>query len=417
MEIKTTTLPNGFRIVHKPAGGTLAHCGLFIHTGTRDERDDEHGMAHFIEHTIFKGTEKRNLFQVLNRLEDVGADLNAFTTKEDTCIHASFLENFYERVIELLHDISFHSVFPSEEIEKEKQVVIDEINSYQDSPAEQVFDDFEDMIFTGDPLGKNILGTTASVKAIRREKIRRFIARNYTPERMVLSSVGNIDFRKLESMARKYFGEEPARKADRNGASPFIYTPSVKYSGKKIGQVHCVTGAPAYSYRDENRVPMALLNNMLGGPILNSRLSLALRERNGLTYHVDSTYTAYEENGIVAIYFGTDPELYEKALTIVNKELKKLREDKLSPRALSIVKTQLKGQLAIASESNLAVMLTMGKSFLVQDRYDPLEEILLKIDAVTSEKLQEIANEVFRPESMSMLTFLPEKRSRKKGKN
>ena len=405
MELQTFTLPNGIRLVHHPIQNQVAHCGLFIHAGSRDESDIEHGVAHFIEHTIFKGTEKRNVFQVLNRLENVGADLNAYTTKEETCIYASFLNECYDRTLELFQDIFFHSVFPEKELEREKQVVMDEIRSYQDTPDEQIFDDFEDLVFAGHPLGKNILGTAKSLKKLKQEDILSFIHRNYRLNEVVIASVGKIDFTKLVKLVTKYFSDHPNR-GQSHPRIPFQnYQPFNKSLRKKTSQVHCIVGAPAYEYSHERRIPLALLNNMLGGPIMNSRLSLALRERNGLTYHNESNYSAYSDAGIVHIYFGTDPVHHEKALSIVHKELKRLREEKLNKVQLHTIKTQIIGQLAIAQESNLAAMLAIGKSYLLQNRFEPIETIITRIEATTSEELVEIANEIFEENQLSTLTF------------
>jgi predicted Zn-dependent peptidase len=407
MELKTFTLPNGIRLVHFPVPGPVAHCGLFIHAGTRDENDNEHGIAHFIEHTIFKGTKKRNLFQVLNRLENVGADLNAYTTKEETCIYASFLSEHYDRTLELFQDIFFNSVFPSKEIEKEKQVVMDEIRSYQDTPSEQVFDDFEDLLFAGHPLGRNILGTARSLKKLRQQDIFTFIRRNYRLEEVVIASAGNISFSKLVKLASRHFSDHPDR-GERNPRIPFAdYRPFAKDEKRRNSQVHCLVGAPGYPYPDERRIPLALLNNILGGPIMNSRLSLALRERSGLTYHNESNYTSYSDAGIVHIYFGTDPVHYTKALEIVHKELKRLRTEKMSPVQLHTVKKQITGQLAIAQESNLSAMLAVGKSYLLQDRFDPLEAIMERIGQTSAAELLEIANDVFGENRLSRLTYQP----------
>jgi predicted Zn-dependent peptidase len=405
MELQTFTLTNGIRLVHHPIQNRVAHCGIFIHAGSRDETDAEHGIAHFIEHTIFKGTEKRNVFQVLNRLENLGADLNAYTTKEETCIYASFLCEYYDRTLELFQDIFFHSVFPHKELEREKQVVMDEIRSFQDSPDEQIFDDFEDLVFAGHPLGKNILGSPKSLKKLNQEDILKFIHRNYRLNEVVIASVGKIDFNKLVRLVNKYFCDHP----DRGQSHPRIpfrnYQPFIRSRKKKTSQTHCAIGALAYEYGHVRRIPLALLNNMLGGPVMNSRLSLALRERNGLTYHNESNYTAYSDAGIIHIYFGADPVHYEKALTIVHQELKRLRDKKLTGIQLHTIQNQIIGQLAIAQESNLAAMLAMGKSFLLQNRFDPIEMIIARIRDTTAEELIEIANEIFDPSALSMLTF------------
>ncbi len=405
MELQSYTLPSGIRLVHQPVQSQVAHCGIFIHAGSRDETNDEHGIAHFIEHTIFKGTEKRNLFQVLNRLENVGADLNAYTGKEETCIYASFLNEYYGRTLELFQDIFFHSVFPEKELEREKQVVMDEIQSYRDTPDEQIFDDFEDLIFAGHPLGRNILGSARSLKKIRQKNVLNFIHRNYRLDEVVIASVGRIEFKKLVRLVDRYFHDHPFRGESNPRIRFQNYRPSVTVKKKKTNQVHCLVGAPAYDFGHELRIPLAILNNMLGGPGMNSRLSLALRERNGLTYHNESNYTAYSDAGIIHIYFGTDPAQYEKALAVVHQELRRLKEEKLSNHQLRTIKKQIIGQMAIAQESNLAAMLAIGKSYLLQNRFDPIEILIERIRQTTAEELIHIANEIFDEKQLSMLTF------------
>jgi predicted Zn-dependent peptidase len=405
MELQTFTLSNGIRLVHCPIPNPVAHCGMFIHAGSRDETDTEHGIAHFIEHIIFKGTEKRNVFQVLNRLENVGADLNAYTTKEETCIYASFLSEFYDRTLELFQDIFFHSIFPEKELEREKQVVMDEIRSYQDTPAEQIFEDFEGLVFAGHPLGKNILGSAKSLKKLKQEHVLKFIHNNYRLDEVVIASVGKIEFKKLVKSVSKYFSDHPGRGHSHPRIAFQDYRSFIKNLKKKTSQVHCLVGAPAYEFGHEQRIPLALLNNMLGGPVMNSRLSLALRERNGLTYHNESNYTAYSDAGIIHIYFGTDPVHYERALAIVYKELKRLKEEILSQLQLHTIKKQLIGQLAIAQESNLSAMLAIGKSYLLQNKFDPVETIIERIKSTTADELIGIANEIFDEKQLSMLTF------------
>ena len=407
MELQVLTLPNGIRLVHRHIPNVVAHFGIFIAAGTRHEKEKEHGIAHFIEHTIFKGTEKRTVYHILNRLENVGADLNAYTSKEETCFYATFLNEYYDRTLELFQDILFHSIFPLKELEKEKQVVMDEIISYQDTPAEQIFDDFEDLVFDGHPLGKNILGTAKNLKSLKREDILDFMKNNYRSDEMILVSVGNIQFSKLVGLVMKYFNSSP-EKGQRPGQKAFTnYIPKQKTLKRKINQVHCIVGSTAFAYSDERRIPLALLNNMLGGPILNSRLSLALRERNGLTYHNESNYTPYSDSGIISIYFGTDPALYQRALEIVHKELLKLRTQKLTKIQLHTIQKQLIGQLAIAQESNLGQMLAIGKSYLLQNHFDPIETLISRIRETTSEELIDIANEIFEQGKLSMLTFRP----------
>ena len=405
MELQVHTLPNRIRLVHQFVPSKVEHIGMFINAGTRDEKENEHGIAHFIEHTIFKGTGKRNVFQVLNRLENVGADLNAYTSKEETCIYATFLSEYYDRTLELFQDILFHPTFPEKELTKEKQVVMDEIRSYQDNPADQIFDDFEDLVFAGHPLGRNILGTVKSLKQFTRKDLLDFIRNNYCPEEIVVVSVGNIGFQRLTRLVTKYFSQTPERRKPVPRLPFDGYQVVLKSQQKKTFMVHCMVGCPGYAFSDGRRIPLALLNNMLGGPILNSRLSLALRERNGLTYHNESNYTPYSDAGIISIYFGTDPVHYEKALEIVFKELGRLRDQKLTKIQLHTIQKQLTGQLAIAQESNLGQMMSIGKSFLFQDKFDPVETIISRINATTAEELMEIANDVFDPGKLSRLTF------------
>lgn len=403
--IQQRTLPNGIRLVHQFADSPVAHVGLFIRTGSRDETEAEHGLAHFIEHVIFKGTEKRNVYRILNRLENVGADLDAFTTKEETCISATFLNEYYDRTVELFSDIFFNSIFPDAELEKEKMVVSDEIHSYFDSPAEQIFDDYEDLLFAGHPLGRNILGTKKSLKRFDRAMILDFINRNYSLENVVIASVGKIPFQRLVRMVEKYFSNDLQARTPLPRVPFSNYQPFQEVRKKKVNQVHCVLGGLSYPFFDERRLAMAVLNNLFGGPVMNSRLSLALRERHGLTYNNESNYTAYSDAGIFSIYFGTDSEHYEQALDIVKKELRLLRNKKLSPIQLNTVKKQVEGQLAIAGESNMATMMAMGKSFLLQNHYESIEQILLKINDITASQLLEIANEVFDEARMGMLVF------------
>ena len=405
MELQVHTLRNGIRLAHQYVKENVAHCGILINAGTRDETGAQHGIAHFIEHVIFKGTEKRNVFQVLNRLENVGGDLNAFTSKEETCIYATFLPEYYQRTLELFSDIVFHSVFPEKELEKEKDVVIDEIKSYQDTPGDQIFDDFEDMVFKGHALGKNILGIPKNVKKFTAGDLKKFISDNYHTSRIVISSVGNIPFKKLIFLVERYFSEIPPGPAMR-GRVPFrIYHPEHKLIKRKIYQTHCILGAPGYPMMDQNRFILAFLNNILGGPILNSRLSIALREKNGITYHIESNYIPYSDSGIFSIYFGTNREMLEKATLLVKKEINKLRNITLSIRQLQIAKKQLIGQLFIANESNLNQMLAIGKSYLVLDRYSTLEETNRIIDNITSRQLMDAANEILPEEKLSSLIF------------
>jgi predicted Zn-dependent peptidase len=398
-------LKNGIRLVHRQQKGGVAHLGVIVNAGSRDELPEQQGMAHFIEHLIFKGTQKRSNYQVLSRLENVGADLNAFTTKEDTSIYASIQRNYYSRAAELLSDIIFHSTFPDKEIEKEKAVVMDEINSYKDNPAEWIHDEFDEIIFKNHPLGRNILGTQSKLKRYTRADILKFRNATYTPERIVISSVANISLTKAIEVAEKYFSNVAAADSHLYRLPFTTYVPSSVTSKYSRHQAHAVIGNIACSAHDERRLTMALLNNILGGPAMNSRLNITLRERNGIAYNLESNYQPFSDTGLFSIYCGTDDALMPKAIELIHSELKKLRDTKLTPTGLHTAQRQLKGQLAISLESHQNEMLSMAKNMLVYGKVDAVEDIYRKIDAITANNLADLANEVFNTYSLSTLIF------------
>jgi len=405
MELYNHTLDNGIRLIHRPANNHVSHTGIIINTGSRDESDSEFGLAHFIEHVIFKGTTHRNLYHVLSRLENVGADLNAFTTKEETCIYASFLNEHYDRTLELIKDITFNSTFPDKELEKEKEVIYDEINSYKDSPSEQIFDDFEEQVFAGHPIGKNILGNPKNIKKFSRNDVLRFMGNNYHTDQMVICSVGKINFNKLVRIVEKYFAEVP-RNLRINKRKQFSdYRATERYIRKKTFQNHCLIGNVAYSIKDKNNTSFALLNNILGGPGLNSRLNLAIREKYGYAYNLESNYSAYSDTGIFSVYIGTENGYLKRSLELIYKELEKLKNNPLGMLQLKRAKQQLKGQLAITNESNLNKMFHIGKSVLIKDTIETLDEIYDRIERVTSEDLVNIANEIFARDNLSTLVY------------
>lgn len=405
MNYQIYQLPNGIRIIHKQTNAYVAHCGLTINAGSRDEENGEQGLAHFIEHVIFKGTRKRRNHHILSHMENVGGEINAYTTKEDTCIYASFMAPYYKRWFDLLSDIVFNSVFPEKELLKEKDIIIDEINSYKDSPGEQIFDDFDELIFHGHPLGRNILGTPAHLKSFNQEKISHFIKRNYSTEEMVICSVGNIDFPRLVKLCEKYFGQMPFTPA-RKGRTPLgNYLPSQKVIKRRNHQTHCMMGSPAYDANHRLKTSMVLLNNMLGGPGLNSRLNMGIREKHGFCYNIESHYQPYSDTGIFSVYFGTDPDYSEKTMELIRKEMNRFRENRLGSLQLKRARQQLSGQVAISFESNVNEMLSLGKSLLIYNEVDTLEEINRKIDIITSSDILQAANEVFDPESLSMLIY------------
>lgn len=405
MDLLFQTLGNGIRLVHHRLPGVVAHCGLVINTGSRAETPSEHGMVHFIEHMLFKGTDKRKAYYILSRLEDVGGELNAYTTKEETAIHASFMKEDYERAIEIISDIVFNSVLPVKEIEKEKDVVIEEINSCLDNPAELIFDDFEEQIFAGQPIGHNILGTSSVVKSFTQKKLQDFISRNFNTDQMVFCSVGNIPDEKAIRLFRKYFESVPSNKRTSGISLPWSYKVSTVTKKMDTFQSHCIIGNVAYNLKDERRMGMFLLNNILGGQGLNSRLNLSLREKNGLAYNVESAYNPYYDTGAFSIYFGTDNHHLERSIRVTLYELNKLSTKTLGTIQLSKAKNQMKGYLARGYENHENLMLSLGKSLLVFDRIESLEEVCRKIDNITASEILATANEIFEPGKLSTLIY------------
>jgi predicted Zn-dependent peptidase len=405
MEIHTATLPNGIKIIHSPQPGAVGYCGLIINTGSRDEKEHEHGLAHYIEHVIFKGTRKRRAYHILSRLDDVGGELNAYTTKEETCIYASFLSQDYDRALELIHDITFHSVFPDKELDKEKEVIIDEINSYKDSPSEQIYDDFEEMLFKNDPMGRNILGTPDTLKTFTKAHIDTFIKNNYHTNEMVICSVGPMSIKRVMNLCEKYFA--PIEANLRSQARPEVaaYKPEKRTDTKETYQNHVILGNVAFDLNHPKRLALHLLNNILGGPGSNSRLNLSLREKNGIAYNVESSYNPYSNTGVFAIYFGTDSENMNRSMRIIDRELNLLREKKLGHLQLHKACRQLKGQMTIANENKESLMLSLGKSYLLYQKVDSIETVYNRIDAITASDLMETANEVLAKQQLSMLIY------------
>ncbi|MDM8160790.1 pitrilysin family protein [Labilibaculum sp. K2S] len=405
MVFETHTLSNGIRLIHHAVNANVAHCGIILNTGSRDEKEEEWGIAHYIEHVVFKGTTKRKAYHILSRMEDVGGELNAYTTKEETCIYTTFLDKDYKRAIELISDITFNSVFPEKELEKEKEVILDEINSYKDSPSELIFDDFEELIFKDDPIGRNILGTPKHVKKFKRDDILNFIKNNYHTDQMVISSVGNIEFSKLVKMVEKFFGSIPKSIRTTERKKPNSYEARTQTMIKKTYQRHCVMGNIAYDLNDEKRIPLSLLTNILGGPGMNSRLNLTLRERHGLAYNIEANYTPYADTGVFSIYFGTDKGNLDKCLSLINKEMNLLCTHKLGSGQLKRAKNQMIGQIAISSENNENLMLSIGKSFLLYNRIDSLEELYQKVESITADELLEVANEILNKDLLTTLMY------------
>ena len=398
-------LSNGLRIVHLPSTSPVSYCGFAINAGTRDEEAHEFGLAHFVEHMLFKGTENRKSWHILNRMENVGGELNAYTTKEETFVYSIFMEEHYRRAFELLVDLVFHSQFPEQEIEKEVDVILDEISSYEDSPSELIFDEFENLLFDGHALGHNILGNEQSLLTFNTESGKSFIQRFYAPENMVFFSMGRIPFKKIVQMAETMLSGITFPMATRNRIAPLDIFPVTRQVQKDTHQAHVLIGGRAYSMYNEKRLSLFLLNNLLGGPGMNSRLNVSLREKHGLVYNVESNVTSYTDTGVVSIYFGTDPKNKEKAIRLVHKELTKLRDVKLSTSQLTAAKKQLIGQLGVSGDNCEGLFLGLGKSFLHYNRYDTLPEVFAKVDSLTAENILEVANDVFAPERLFSLIY------------
>ncbi len=405
-EFEQYTFPNGLQLIHQHRPGVeVSHCGLLINAGSRDEKDLEQGLAHFIEHSLFKGTKKRKAFHVLSRLDVVGGELNAYTSKEETAIYASFVSRHFERAVELISDIAFNSSYPEKEIAKEKDVIIDEINSYLDSPGEQIFDDFEEQVFGSHPVGRNILGTEETVRSFNRQHILDFIKSRYRTDQMVLASVGSISFKKVLKYAEKYFAPITNGGSEFN-RQPFLhYQPDHREVKRNTHQVHYMLGAPAYSFDHDKKRGLVLLNNILGGPGMNSRLNLNIREKYGIAYNIESNYHPYTDTGLFSIYLGTDAAMFNRSKKLLKAELRKLREKKLGTAQLHQAKQQLIGHIALAQESGATLMLALGKSALLYDTVDTTEEVFRQIESITSSDILEIANEIFDEKSLSSLTY------------
>ena len=398
-------LENGIRCIHKEVDSPVAHLGFFINIGSRDELPDEHGLAHFIEHTIFKGTRRRKAYHILSRMEDVGGELNAYTTKEETVINATFLNAHYDRAIELFQDIVFNSTFPPKELEKEKAVVVDEINSYLDSPAEIIFDEFDELIFANDPIGKNSLGTPESVYSFTPESVRSFLARGYRTDQMVISSVGKVEVKKLKKLIERHFGNEVGSKGEQQRTSFSGYEPIRKEEKRSNFQEHVMMGNVAYSASHDDRIGLYLLSNILGGPGLNARLHMSLREKHGYTYNVEANYSTYSDTGLFSIYLGTDDKYLKKCISLVHKELKLLRNKGLGTLQLHKAKQQLLGQVAIAQENNASQMLGIGKSLLLYNEVRTLKEMAKKIEELSTPQLLKIANEILDEKDFTYLIY------------
>lgn len=394
-EFETYTLPNGIRGIHRQVRSGVTHCALVVNSGSRDERPSEYGIAHFTEHALFKGTERRKAYQVNCRLENLGGELNAYTTKEDTTLHATTLRHDFSRAVELISDVIFRSTYPEKELRKEREVIADEINTYKDSPSERIYDDFEDMIFAGSELGHNILGSKASIQRISTAEIKSFVGRTYTTDQMVFSSIGNFSAKSAQAVAERYLSDFQPTKREYQRIVPAVYEAFDRRISRHTHQSHGIIGTRGYGITDERRLPLALLVNILGGPSANSLLNLLLREKYGLSYNVEASYTPYSDSGIVGIYFSSDHANTEQCIELIEEEIARLRGELITPRRLQVAKRQFVAQMAISMESNEGYMLGAGKSFLLYKDIDTLEEAYKKVMAITAEQIMEVAKDSF----------------------
>lgn len=451
MKYNTYTLDNGLRIIHLPSDSKVVYCGYQINAGTRNEEPGEEGLAHFCEHVTFKGTERRKAWHILNCLESVGGDLNAYTNKEGTVYYSAILKEHIARAVDLLTDIVFHSVYPQAEIDKEVEVICDEIESYNDSPAELIYDEFENIIFKGSPLGHNILGTAEQVRSFKTEDALRFTRKLYRPDNAIFFAYGDIDFKKLVKLIRKALADDDSGKVAENAANSVgklaeeklpqisqitqisgdensITTEKSVSSVKSVGpenypsvgkeiagqtivmqknthQAHVMIGTRAYDVNDSRRMPLYLLNNMLGGPGMNAKLNLALREHNGLVYTVESTMVAYGDTGIWSIYFGCDEHDVKRCLRLVRKELDKFMQKPLSEAQLKAAKKQIKGQVGVACDNRENFALDFGKSFLHYGWEKNVGRLYKQVDEITAEQIQAVAQELFDKDRLTTLIF------------
>ena len=422
--VKSFQLDNGLRVILTPSATDVVYAGIAVPVGARHELDSESGMAHLVEHMSFKGTERLSSVQILNRMESVGGDLNAYTGKEETIYYATFMREHFKRALPLLMDIVFNSTFPQAELEKEREVVIDEIESYHDSPAEQIYDDFEALLFPNHPLGRNILGDADRLREYTSEDLQAFVKRCYSPEKAVLFVKGNVEDpppcpsligRGVECTEQASASQlsmvttplptarleetlDTSRREGQGGGSSFTYH-------KSTYQSHVMLGARAYAMSDPRHIGIALLSNLLGGPAMNSRLSLALRERTGLVYTVESNVNAYTDTGVWSVYFGCDHSDVRRCLRLVHRELRRLTDKPLSQRALDAARRQMKGQMAIAADNFENAALGMAKLFLHTGRTISLEERFAQLDALTPEALHAIAREVLDPDRLTTLIY------------
>lgn len=405
MQSEFLELPNHIRIAYYRVHSPISHVGVLINTGSRDESAHEQGAAHLMEHMFFKGTKKRKAFHILNRIDEVGGELNAFTTKENTFIYASFLTEYTSRAYELLADILFNSVFPEKELEKEKAVIVDEIKAYRDDPSEEISDLFDQLVFGEHSLGSNILGTEKSVMSFTPAKIKHFLKRTYTTDQIIVCYLGNLPFEKVATEIKKQFGHVKPTERNFNRKVFKNYTPKTEIIKKDNHSCHGIIGNIAYSVTHKYRIAFYMLNNLLGGPSLNSRLNMHIREKYGYTYLLESNYTPFDDTGLWWIYFATDYKNFHKTRDLIYRELRDLRNKSLGVIQMEKLKKQVKGQLALANENHSHLLNVMARSYLIFNEFESLENTYKKIDKVTASQILECANKVFSEDRISELLF------------
>ena len=403
MNIYTHTLENGLRVIHRQFPSEISYCGVAINTGTRDEYSHEWGMAHFVEHMLFKGTKRRKAHHISNRMENVGGDLNAFTTKEETFIYSTFLKEYFPRAVELLGDIIFNSEFPQIQINREREVVLDEIDSYDDNPSELIYDDFENLMFSEHDIGHYILGEPHTLNSFNSDNVNSFVKRQYQTSKMVFFSFGKTPFSKVLKLTEKYFNIKQEPVEAKNRVAPIITTPVSRIIEKNTTQTHVVLGWNKYNMYHPDRYVVYLLNSILGGGSLNSRLSRSLREKNGLVYNIESNTSLYSDTGFYSIYFACDPKNRDKCIRLIKKELKGIMEKELTTMQLTVAKRQWKGQLGISAEMNENNALSMAKNYLHHKRFIDLEEVFSKVDTISAEQIKSVANELFSSEPFELI--------------
>lgn len=404
-EYSNFTLPNGIRCVHRRVKSPVANIGITINAGTRDEGAEQHGVAHLVEHLLFKGTESRSAYHVNNRLESVGGELNAFTTKEETVVHATSLKQDYVRGVDLLADMIFRSIYPEKELEKEREVIIDEINSYKDSPSELIFDEFEELLFADTTLGRNILGSKRNLRKATRGQLVDYTGRTYNTDQMVFSSSANISHERFRAICEKYLGDIATNMRDFERVAPTKQPIFRVERSKKTYQTHCLMGGYAYDLSSEKRILLAFLINILGGASSLSRLNMSLREKHALTYNVEASYTPYTDSGIYTIYFGCENQKAERSEELVRREIALLRDKELSPSQLARAKKQFVGQLVLAADNSENFMLSIAKSILIYNEFDSMETIAAKINSIQSGELLEVAKEIFTDDNIYTLIY------------